>query len=65
MDRRILQQMEHFYKEDKFNGMGIVLNGTDIKHRYGYSYGYGYGYGYGEDTTDDSDADNEEKAEKK
>ena len=47
VDRRVLSQLQKMYEEGKLHNMGLVLNGTDVRHRYGYSYGYGYGYSYG------------------
>lgn len=53
MDRRVLGDVEELYKENKYNKLGILLNGTEYvsgkygSYRYGYSYGYHYGYGYG------------------
>lgn len=48
LERSMLAEMEHLYKEQKFRNLSVVLNGTDAgTHRYGYRYGYHYGYGYG------------------
>ena len=49
MDRRVLGDVDELYKENKYNRLAILLNGTDyISGKYGqYRYGYGYGYGYG------------------
>lgn len=52
LDRRVLPMLENMYNENRYNNMGLVLNGTDIRHRYGFSYGFGYGYGYGEKDRD-------------
>lgn len=55
LDKRMLPQIDRYYVENKFKGMSLVLNGTEMAHgrygyrKYGYSYGYNYGYGsYGE-----------------
>lgn len=51
LDKRMLPQINGFYADNKFNGMLLVLNGTEVAHgrygyrKYGYSYGYNYGYG--------------------
>lgn len=54
MDRSLLREIEGFYRENQFNNMALVLNGTDYvsgrygNYRYGYRrYGYAYGFGYG------------------
>lgn len=53
MEIEFLPIIEKYYRERKYNNMGIVLNGTLTANsrygyrRYGYRYGYGYGYGYG------------------
>lgn len=44
LDRRQLPDVEELYQEKKLNNMAIVLNGVDLRHRYGYRY-YGY-YGH-------------------
>lgn len=52
MDRRVLGDVEELYKENKYNRLGILLNGTEYvtgkygSYRYGYGNSYGYGYGY-------------------
>ena len=55
LERAMLPLIDELYHENKFNNIGLVLNGSPIKKRRGYSYGYGYGYsyGYGEDTPKD------------
>lgn len=53
MELEFLNIIEEYYVEQKYNNMGIILNGTLTANsrygyrRYGYRYGYGYGYGYG------------------
>lgn len=53
MELDCLHIIEEYYNEQKFNNLGIILNGTLTANsrygyrRYGYRYGYGYGYGYG------------------
>lgn len=53
MEIEFLPIIEGYYRENKFNNMGIILVGTLTANsrygyrRYGYRYGYGYGYGYG------------------
>lgn len=53
MELEFLNVIEEYYDEQKYNNMGIILNGTLTANsrygyrRYGYRYGYGYGYGYG------------------
>lgn len=52
MDRRLIPEIEKLYKENSYNNMAIILNGSNYisgkygSYRYGNSYGYG-GYGYG------------------
>lgn len=51
-ERSMLNNLENDFKNDKFNNMALILNGTSIQTgRYGNKYGYGkygkYGYGYG------------------
>lgn len=46
LDRRQLPEIEQLYKENKLHNMALVLNGADLRRRYGY-YGYSYKYGYG------------------
>lgn len=47
LDRRQLPDVEQLYQEKKLKNMAIVLNGADLRNRYGYRY-YGYygNYGY-------------------
>ena len=45
LERSMLPQIDKYYKAKKYNGMAILLNGTDSTGRYGYKYGYKYGYG--------------------
>lgn len=51
LDKRMLPQIDRFYVENRFKGMMLVLNGTEVAQgrygyrKYGYSYGYNYGYG--------------------
>ena len=53
MELDFLPVIEEYYDDQRFNNMGIILNGTLTANsrygyrRYGYRYGYGYGYGYG------------------
>ena len=49
MDRRVLGDVDELYKENKYNRLAILLNGTDfVGGKYGqYRYGYGYGYASG------------------
>lgn len=53
MELDFLPIIEEYYEDQRFNNMGIILNGTLTANsrygyrRYGYRYGYGYGYGYG------------------
>jgi capsular exopolysaccharide synthesis family protein len=53
MELEFLNVIEEYYEEQKYNNIGIILNGTLTANsrygyrRYGYRYGYGYGYGYG------------------
>ena len=44
LDRRQLPEIEQLYEENKLHNMALVLNGADLRRRYGY-YGY-YGYAY-------------------
>lgn len=36
--------INEIYKENRLNGMGVILNGTPVSSGYGYSYGYGSKY---------------------
>lgn len=48
MEREMLPVIEGYYRENKFPGMSLLLNGSvNSRSRYGYRYGYGYGYSYG------------------
>lgn len=52
LDREMLPVIEEYYRNNKFNGMTLMLNGVPLVgnrygYRYGYSYGYRYGYSYG------------------
>ena len=54
IDRRALEDLDDMYQENRYNNMGIILNGSEVRktygasnYGYGYAYGYGYGYGYG------------------
>lgn len=52
LDRRMLPEIEQFYREEKLRNMALILNGVGVGIGYGYGYGYGYGaygYGYGND----------------
>ena len=45
--RDMLPEIDKYYFDHKFNGMMVLLNGTDSNSHYSYNrYGYGYGYGY-------------------
>lgn len=48
LDRRQLPDIELLYEENKLHNMALVLNGADLRRRYGYYgyYGYSYKYGY-------------------
>lgn len=35
------------YSREELRNVSIVMNGFEVKARYGYGYGYNYGYGYG------------------
>ena len=45
LERSMLPQIDKYYQSKRYNGMAILLNGTDSTGRYGYKYGYKYGYG--------------------
>ena len=45
LERSMLPQIDKYYQAKRYNGMAILLNGTDSTGRYGYKYGYKYGYG--------------------
>jgi capsular exopolysaccharide synthesis family protein len=46
LERSMLPQIDKYYQSKRYNGMAIILNGTDGTGRYGYKYGYKYGYGH-------------------
>ena len=46
LERGMLPQIDKYYQAKRYNGMAIILNGTDSTSRYGYKYGYKYGYGH-------------------
>lgn len=46
LERSMLPQIDKYYQAKRYNGMAILLNGTDSTGRYGYKYGYKYGYGH-------------------
>lgn len=46
LERGMLPQIDKYYQAKRYNGMAIILNGTDSAGRYGYKYGYKYGYGH-------------------
>ena len=48
LERSMLPQVDKYYQAKRYNGMAILLNGTDGKGGYGYhKYGYHkYGYHY-------------------
>lgn len=71
LERAMLPQIDKYYQAKRYNGMAVILNGTDGTGRYGYKYGYKYGYGrygsyghyghygpygYGSDNDDKKDA---------
>ncbi len=35
------------YSREELHNVSIVMNGFEVKAKYGYGYGYNYGYGYG------------------
>ena len=45
-DRSMLPEVERYYQEKRYNGMAILINGSETTGRYGYKYGYKYGYRY-------------------
>lgn len=46
LDRSMLPELEHMKESGDFNGLSVILNGTEAQsHRRYYAYGYGYGYG--------------------
>ena len=48
LEREMLPEIQELYNEQKFNRLGVILNGTvKTGTRYGYKYGYRYGYSYG------------------
>lgn len=55
LDRRVLPEIDELYKENKYNKLSIILNGTPYvsgkygNYKYGYGYAYGYQYGYAHD----------------
>ena len=46
LERAMLPQIDKYYQAKRYNGMAVILNGTDGSGRYGYKYGYKYGYGH-------------------
>ena len=46
LERSMLPQIDKYYQSKRYNGMAMILNGTDGTGRYGYKYGYKYGYGH-------------------
>ena len=45
LEREMLPEIQELYNEQKFNRLGVILNGTvKTGTRYGYKYGYTYGY---------------------
>ena len=45
LEREMLPEIQEIYNEQKFNRLGVILNGTvKTGTRYGYKYGYTYGY---------------------
>ncbi len=66
LDKRMVKEIDKIRQENKYNNIGVILNGTILadnayNSRYGYHYGYrygqgyGYGYGYGNHNGDASD----------
>ena len=55
LDRRVLPEIDELYKENCYNKLSILLNGTPYvsgkygNYKYGYGYAYGYQYGYAHD----------------
>ena len=45
LEREMLPEIQELYKEQKFNRLGVILNGT-VKTGTSYGYKYGYRYGY-------------------
>ena len=45
LERSMLPQIDKYYQAKRYNGMAIILNGTESTGRFGYKYGYKYGYG--------------------
>ena len=46
LERSLLPELETMHERGEFNGLSIILNGTEAQsHRRYYAYGYGYGYG--------------------
>ena len=45
LERSMLGQVDKYYQEKKYNGMALLLNGTNSNGRFGYKNGYKYGYG--------------------
>lgn len=42
LDKRLLPELERFYRENKYRQMTYVVNGVDqLSSKYGYNYGYG------------------------
>ena len=58
-DKRLLFDVDKFYKDKVYPNICVILNGVNKKRRgygyygygygYGHEYGYGYGYGYGDE----------------
>jgi capsular exopolysaccharide synthesis family protein len=46
LERNMLNDLEEMHERGQFNGLSVILNGTEVQsHRRYYAYGYGYGYG--------------------
>ncbi len=46
LERSMLNELEEMHENGQFNGLSVLLNGTEVQsHRRYYAYGYGYGYG--------------------
>lgn len=46
LDKSLLPELQAMQEEGRFNGLSVILNGTEVQSRRRY-YAYGYGYGYG------------------
>ncbi|MBQ7269431.1 MAG: polysaccharide biosynthesis tyrosine autokinase [Bacteroidales bacterium] len=46
LEKSMLPELETMHENGQFNGLSVILNGTELQSRRRY-YAYGYGYGYG------------------